>query len=107
MMANIFNNLKNFQFKKLIYPAISAFFIVVAVVTFVWITRFLYRSINKALTPNKQSVESQLIKVDLDGFYLVIKKLGINLDKEVSELKSESPEKPAESQDTTETNSSN
>lgn len=107
MMANIFNKLKNFQFKKLIYPAISVFFVVIAVATFVLVTRFLYRNINKALTPDKQSVEQQLIKVDLDSFYLVIKKLGINLDKEASELKPEPSEKPVKFLDTIEANSSN
>lgn len=80
MILNILSSFKKLQFKKVIYPSIFVVFIVIALMFFAITIKFLYRNINKALTPDEQSIESQLIKVDLDNFYFVSKKLGIELN---------------------------
>lgn len=80
MALNIFDSFKKLQFKKAIYPFVFVVFIIIVLMFFVITIKFLYRNINKALTPNERLIESQLIKVDLDNFYFVSKKLGIELN---------------------------
>lgn len=75
MLNNIVYNLRNLQFKKVVYPLILGVFIALAAVVFVISIQFLYSAVNKALVIDAQFLESQLIKVDFDNFNYVMKKL--------------------------------
>lgn len=104
MALSIFGSFKKFQFKKAIYPFIFVVFIIIILMFFVITIKFLYRNINKALTPDERLTESQLIKVDLDNFYFVSKKLGIDLNDKAKEQKTESSVEPTGSEENTITN---
>lgn len=72
-------NLKKIKFKKLIYPIIFGTFIIIIVVVFISAAKFLSEAINRAFVLDARLAESHLIKLDLPNFYLVAKKLGIEI----------------------------
>lgn len=84
-MLNNNNNFKE-KIKKLkpkgfIYPAVSAVFFAAILWTFISAAGFISKAINKIFTAGSEgAVESQIVKVDLDNYYLVAKKLGLNTE---------------------------
>lgn len=76
MPKKFLTKIKKIQLRKTIYPIILIVFFSVVAVVFVSSVRFLYRNMNKALILNEELAESQLMKLDLDKFNLVIKRLG-------------------------------
>lgn len=75
-------------FKQIIYPSIIAAFAVVVIILLIYSVRFLSRNINKIFSLDAQTISSQLLKIDIDKFYFVSKRLGIVID-------SKMPPKPA------------
>ena len=75
---NFSNRIKKLKIKRIIYPAIFTILIISLIIIFVSSARFLSQNLNKAfVSPNEKTIESQLIKIDLANYNLVIKKLGI------------------------------
>lgn len=70
--------------KKFTFPGIIILFSFTAIILFIISMKFLYRHFNKASLINMESAQSQSIKLDLDDFYLVSKKLGISASPETA-----------------------
>lgn len=63
--------------KRIIYPLMSAVYLVVVVVLVISATRFLSTNINATFKLSPTDVESQLPHLDLDSYRSVAKKLGL------------------------------
>lgn len=63
--------------KKLVYPAISILFVSVALLLFGKTAFFISANINKAFTTDEAAIESELLRVDIQNYLLVAKKLNI------------------------------
>lgn len=72
------NKLKKIKIKNIVYPAISAAFLIVALWLFISFSSFLIKSVDKVFSaPEQGEIESRLIKINLEDFDVVAKKLGI------------------------------
>ncbi len=76
MLDKLFQNLKQFKFKKAIYPALSGFFAAAAVAAFVYSALFLSSSINRVFESPEGAAEGRMIKIEKENYNLVAKKLG-------------------------------
>ncbi|MBI4692142.1 MAG: LytR C-terminal domain-containing protein [Candidatus Terrybacteria bacterium] len=71
--------LSKFKFKKIIYPLISGIVAILIVIIFIYSVRFLAKAIDMVFTTDTESLESHLIRLDMENFYRVAEKLGISL----------------------------
>jgi hypothetical protein len=76
-MKEIFSVFKKIGPKQIIYPAIIAAFIILVAVLLTLSIRFLSGKINKIFVLDTQSINSQLLKVDMDKFNFIADRLGI------------------------------
>jgi hypothetical protein len=92
--------IKNSQWKKLIYPAVSTVLLLLVVVFFLFGARFLSNALNKAFAVDQGIIESELTSVDFISLQLVAKKLGITIAPDPgAEPETPSPEEvPGETQ---------
>lgn len=74
------SKLKKIRLKQIIYPSIITFFIVVVIVLLIFSVKFLSLNINKIFSLDTQTIDSQLLKVDIDKFYFVTNRLGIIIE---------------------------
>ncbi len=72
---------KNVKLKKIIYPIILGVFFIVVILIFIYSAKFLVNSINRSLSLDVQYAESRIIKINLEKFYRIAKKMGIEISK--------------------------
>lgn len=84
MKKEIFSKLKKIRLKQIIYPSIITVFLVVVIILLISSIKFLSQNINKIFSPDTDISSSQLLKVDLDRFYFVAKRLGISIEPETA-----------------------
>lgn len=75
-------NIKKIKFKKVVYPVIFTAFIIAVIIFFIYSVKFLADAVDKAFVLDANSAESRMIKLDLDGFNLAARKLGITIGQE-------------------------
>ncbi|MBI4812413.1 hypothetical protein HY798_03175 [Candidatus Falkowbacteria bacterium] len=68
--------MKNIKVKKIIYPLLSGVFFLAVVVVFIYSVKFLSSNI-KNVFDTDDSASSHLTSLDMDNFYRVAKKLGL------------------------------
>lgn len=71
---------KTLRFDQVIYPALSLTVTMIVIVLTVLAVRFLSHNLNQPFNQNTQAIESELIKIDLDTYNRVAKKLGIAVE---------------------------
>ncbi|GEM_PF-6198628 len=76
-MKNFFNKLKNVKARQAVYPLIIVVFTAIVVVLFAYSARFLSAELNQALSVDEKSIDATLTRIDLAGYAVVGKKLGI------------------------------
>lgn len=65
------------NYKKLTYPLILTLMIVVIIVAALLTTKFLTANINSSFNTNESILKAKMIRVDIEGYKLTAKKLGI------------------------------
>lgn len=66
------------KFKKIIYPLISGIIAIIIIIVFIYSVKFLAEAIDRVFAQDTEFLESHLIRLDMEKFNLVAKKLGIN-----------------------------
>ena len=79
LQNTIVNKLKSIKARGTLYPSIVAVFILIVVICFTFAAQFLSENLNKAFVVDEQSIDETLVKIDLENYYLVAKKAGINI----------------------------
>lgn len=74
------------KFKKIIYPLISGIIVILIIIVFIYSVKFLAEAIDRVFATDTESLESHLIRLDMEKFNLVAKKLGIMLGMSETEL---------------------
>lgn len=76
---DIKNLLEKIKLKDIIYPLITVLFFVVILTVFILDTGFITQNINKAFyVPDPSEIESRMVKIDLENYYVVAGKLGLS-----------------------------
>ena len=78
-MNNLLNKLKVIKAKQVIYPTIVCVFVAIVAIFFALSAKFLSTNINKAFITDKESEGSELVRLDLPNYFLIAKKLGLNV----------------------------
>ncbi len=73
--------LKRIQLKKIIYPGILSFVFILTALGIALSANFVSGNVNKALISNSAAAEAQIIKLNLEGYNRIVKKLGIKVQK--------------------------
>lgn len=76
-LEKLLRQLKTVGIKRAIYPTLTSFFIIVLIALMILSARFLANNIDKAFRLDEKVLQAQLIRLNLDGFAKVAKKLGI------------------------------
>ena len=84
MKKEIFSKFKKLRFKQIIYPLIITIFIILLIVLLFSSIKFLSQNINRIFSSNTETLNSQLLKLELDKFYFVAKRLGISIELETT-----------------------
>ncbi|MFH0890497.1 MAG: LytR C-terminal domain-containing protein [Candidatus Liptonbacteria bacterium] len=71
--------LKKIEFKKLVYPLATFFFILIIVAIFMNSAVFLSDSINRSFVLEESLLESRIVRLDMDSLEEVAQKLGITI----------------------------
>lgn len=58
--------------------------VIIITLVFIFSAKFLSLNINKALVVDEKSAESKIVEIDLDSYYAVAKKAGIDLSANIS-----------------------
>lgn len=91
------DKIKNLKFKSLVYPAIFFFALIVITVIFIFSVKFFLKTIGGVFDVDEGVLDSQIVKVDMDNFSRVAKKLGIEVVTSSEQVAGE--EKPAAEED--------
>ena len=84
MKKEIFSKFKKIRFKQIIYPLIITIFIILLIILLFSSIKFLSQNINRIFSSNTEAFNSQLLKLELDKFYFVAKRLGISIEQETA-----------------------
>ncbi len=77
MLEKYLFQLKKLRFKQVIYPMISFVFFALTIFVFAKSAVFLSQSINKMFLASEQANEAETLKIDLENYFLVSKKLSL------------------------------
>jgi len=69
---------RKLKFKKFVYPLIFGIVIILIAVILIYSAKFLAEAIDRVFITDSESWETRLMKLDMDNFYRVAKKLGIS-----------------------------
>jgi len=87
------------KFKELVYPAITVSFFAIVIISFVLDIGFITQNINKVFyVPDSSEIESRMVRVDMENFYVVARKLGINVSAPSQQQEVVQPVVPQEQQ---------
>ena len=77
-MKKYFEKLRGIKTKQLIYPSIVCIIVAAIAFVFAYSAKFISLNVNKALFVDESSVDSEIVKIDLDDYYSVAKKAGVS-----------------------------